>query len=675
MKEKSKNEQVVNYEELERYYKSIPEGFVVVNIPDIDSSMEEWNIKYINPRLAGFMKKSREECMQGTYGSIFSYKDATLRNLYINVAYHGVPMETEIYSSSAKKYFSVTAYQFSVGYFACLVKDITQVRIYRAVVSSTLQAYYEVYYVNLKQDYCQMIYPNYWYSEQVLCYSDEINRKILGNIICDSNYENVAELIGIDNLKKELADKDMVEYRYKRQVDKNIFKWCLVSIVVEERKCTEPISITMMIRDIEDVLKKEMEQQMLIEEALAQAESASRAKGEFLSSMSHEIRTPMNVILGYTSIAQNNINNISKVSDCLEKIKSAGNHLVNLINDILDVSRIENGKISIEQNKADICKLMGDFYNLFAIQASGKKQQLTVDISDIDHTYVYMDWMHINQVLINVVGNAIKYTQECGKIDIKVSEKAHKNKNYSNYIFEVIDNGVGINQKDIPHLFDMYTRGAYDNRAEVEGTGLGLSIAKRIIELMNGSIEVESDAGVGTKFKITIPLRYICDKKQENENQGNNAAKENIKTSSLSDIRIMVVDDNEYNREIASEILRESGGNVIECSNGRQAVEFMENAPEDAVDIILMDVRMPQLDGFETTKLIRKMKNEKKANVPIVAMTANAFDEDKKKALENGMNGHISKPFDIDTFAETVLGYVGAEMTHWKKMNQEKIEP
>lgn len=233
----------------------------------------------------------------------------------------------------------------------------------------------------------------------------------------------------------------------------------------------------------------------------------------------------------------------------------------------------------------------------------------------------------------------------------------------------------------------MYTRGAYDSDASVEGTGLGLSIAKRIVELMNGTIEVESDMGLGTEFTITIPMKYIIKntntKLRENVLNGNIHSKENIQDSGvsyqeddsedttgriLSSIRIMVVDDNEYNRDIATEILRESGADVTEYSNGLDAIEYIKSATEDAVDIVLMDVRMPGMDGFETTKIIRSLDNTKKAGIPIVAMTANAFDEDRKKALENGMNGHISKPFNVDTFAETVLGYIG------ERMNSSKTE-
>lgn len=533
---------------------------------------------------------------------------------------------------------------------------------YGNIVSSTLQAYYEVYYVNLSDNTCKRIYPWYIEDNEFIDYTNEVNRRISGNIICNNSEEDVSTFLAVDNLKCELKHKDKTEYRYKRQVTNGVFRWCLVSVVVEKRKNGEPVSVILMIRDIEDVIKKEIEQQLLIEEALAQAESASRAKGKFLSDMSHEIRTPMNVILGYASIAQNNMDNRDqdKVKDCLEKIKEAGNHLIGIINDVLEVSRIEQGKINIENEESDIYELMTDFYNLVEIQAAVKKQKMTINLEGITDKYVYMDWTRISQVLINLINNAIKYTPVGGHIDVIVKEDCNNNigDNIHNYIIIVKDNGRGIDEKDMPSLFDLYTRGAYDNDISVEGTGLGLSISKQIIELMNGTIDVDSKLGEGTIFTVKLPLQYVV-RTQADKNVTDNGTDNNIikNDQSLSDIKVMVVDDNQYNREIACELLRENGAHIIECASGSEAVDYIKYR-NGIVDIILMDVCMPDMDGFEATRLIRQLEKDRWQDIPIVAMTANAFDEDRKKALEHGMNGHIAKPFDIDTFAETVLEYV-----------------
>ena len=523
---------------------------------------------------------------------------------------------------------------------------------YGNIVSSTLQAYYEVYYVNLSDNTCKRIYPWYIEDNEFIDYTNEVNRRISGNIICNNSEEDVSTLLAVDNLKCELKHKDKTEYRYKRQVTNGVFRWCLVSVVVEKRKNGEPVSVILMIRDIEDVIKKEIEQQLLIEEALAQAESASRAKGKFLSDMSHEIRTPMNVILGYASIAQNNMDNRDqdKVKDCLEKIKEAGNHLIGIINDVLEVSRIEQGKINIENEKSDIYELMTDFYNLVEIQAAVKKQKMTIDLEGITDKYVYMDWTRISQVLINLINNAIKYTPVGGHIDVIVKEDCNNNigDNIHNYIIIVKDNGRGIDEKDMPSLFDLYTRGAYDNDISVEGTGLGLSISKQIIELMNGTIDVDSKLGEGTTFTVKLPLQYVV-RTQADKNVTDNGTDNNIikNNQSLSDIKVMVVDDNQYNREIACELLRENGAHIIECASGSEAVDYIKYR-NGIVDIILMDVCMPDMDGFEATRLIRQLEKDRWQDIPIVAMTANAFDEDRKKALEHGMNGHIAKPIQVD---------------------------
>ena len=496
---------------------------------------------------------------------------------------------------------------------------------YGNIVSSTLQAYYEVYYVNLSDNTCKRIYPWYIEDNEFIDYTNEVNRRISGNIICNNSEEDVSTLLAVDNLKCELKHKDKTEYRYKRQVTNGVFRWCLVSVVVEKRKNGDPVSVILMIRDIEDVIKKEIEQQLLIEEALAQAESASRAKGKFLSDMSHEIRTPMNVILGYASIAQNNMDNRDqdKVKDCLEKIKEAGNHLIGIINDVLEVSRIEQGKINIENEESDIYELMTDFYNLVEIQAAVKKQKMTINLEGITDKYVYMDWTRISQVLINLINNAIKYTPVGGHIDVIVKEDCNNNigDNIHNYIIIVKDNGRGIDEKDMPSLFDLYTRGAYDN-------------------------------------DISVPLQYVV-RTQDDKNVTDNVTDNNIikNDQRLSDIKVMVVDDNQYNREIACELLQENGAHIIECASGSEAVDYIKYR-KGIVDIILMDVCMPDMDGFEATRLIRQLEKDRWQDIPIVAMTANAFDEDRKKALEHGMNGHIAKPFDIDTFAETVLEYV-----------------
>ena len=525
---------------------------------------------------------------------------------------------------------------------------------YGNIVSSTLQAYYEVYYVNLSDNTCKRIYPWYIEDNEFIDYTNEVNRRISGNIICNNSEEDVSTLLAVDNLKCELKHKDKTEYRYKRQVTNGVFRWCLVSVVVEKRKNGEPVSVILMIRDIEDVIKKEIEQQLLIEEALAQAESASRAKGKFLSDMSHEIRTPMNVILGYASIAQNNMDNRDqdKVKDCLEKIKEAGNHLIGIINDVLEVSRIEQGKINIENEKSDIYELMTDFYNLVEIQAAVKKQKMTIDLEGITDKYVYMDWTRISQVLINLINNAIKYTPRGHTIHISLNEVASDDKQ-AQYVFTCTDTGIGMSEEYLSHIFEEFSREETSVKNEVPGTGLGLPIVKSIIELMEGTIQVESKQNIGTKITITLPF-YIAEKKDV-------YGKQETKKPSLSKEkprRILLAEDNALNAEIALELLKGAGFLVEHAADGQACVDMLSHAEDGYYDLILMDVQMPILNGYETTKKIRQMEDRKKAEIPILAMTANAFSEDRQAALEAGMNDHVAKPIDMNVLLRVMMKYL-----------------
>ena len=525
---------------------------------------------------------------------------------------------------------------------------------YGNIVSSTLQAYYEVYYVNLSDNTCKRIYPWYIEDNEFIDYTNEVNRRISGNIICNNSEEDVSTLLAVDNLKCELKHKDKTEYRYKRQVTNGVFRWCLVSVVVEKRKNGEPVSVILMIRDIEDVIKKEIEQQLLIEEALAQAESASRAKGKFLSDMSHEIRTPMNVILGYASIAQNNMDNRDqdKVKDCLEKIKEAGNHLIGIINDVLEVSRIEQGKINIENEESDIYELMTDFYNLVEIQAAVKKQKMTIDLEGIIDKYVYMDWTRISQVLINLINNAIKYTPRGHTIHISLNEVASDDKQ-AQYVFTCTDTGIGMSEEYLSHIFEEFSREETSVKNEVPGTGLGLPIVKSIIELMEGTIQVESKQNIGTKITVTLPFD-IAEKKDV-------SGKQEPKQPSRAEekpYRILLAEDNALNAEIALELLKGAGFLVEHAADGQACVDMLSRAEEGYYDLILMDVQMPILNGYEATKKIRQLENRKKAEIPILAMTANAFSEDRQAALEAGMNDHVAKPIDMNVLLRVMMKYL-----------------
>ncbi|MDO5381990.1 MAG: ATP-binding protein [Eubacteriales bacterium] len=656
---------------IDKYYGNVPVGYAIIGVPDKECDVNEWPVLYVNEEAAKYMGMDRATLMNSCYDAIYPEINETVRYLERKVAFDGVPLETERYSPIAKKFFSISAYQYDYGMNAYLVKDITEKKMYRNALYSTMSAYREIYHVHLKENYYHMIYPKYYNSSEEGDYAKAIDKHIFTGKIYSDDEKNVRDFLDCKNVIEALSNKDIVEYRYRRTNANGEVEWCLTSFVIDERVNGEADKVTMMIRSIDDVLKREIEQQVLIEESLAQAESASKAKGVFLSNMSHDIRTPMNAILGFTDIAQNNINNKDRVEDCLGKIKSSGNYLLNLINDILDISKIESGKININESKNDINIIMSDFFNIMLSQCNYKKQTLTLDVSGVKNKQVYVDKLHLNQVLYNIAGNAVKYTPEGGEIDIIVKEEEIADKNYNNYIIQVKDNGIGISKDFLPHIFEAFTR--EDDSKKTEGSGLGLPITKSIVTTMNGSIQVTSEENVGTEFTIILPLKIaeIVDvdvmksdgeiKKTDGcldmDNCDNTMNKEELLINNKKAINVLVVDDNELNLEIASEILKDDGMNVTCCSNGKSAYELVLNSKPCTFDIILMDVRMPGMSGYEAAELIRKIDDSEKAKIPIVAMTANAFDEDKRSALKNGMNGHISKPIDVEKFPDLVRKY------------------
>ncbi len=525
------------------------------------------------------------------------------------------------------------------------------------------------------------------------------------------------------------------------------------------------------------------EKQVQLRNALAQAENANRAKTTFLSSMSHDIRTPMNAIIGFTALAQTHIDNPELVQEYLGKISTSGTHLLSLINDILDMSRIESGSVKLEENPVHIPDVLHDLRTMIQGLIHSKNQNLYIDTQDIQHEDVITDKLRLNQILINIVGNAIKYTPAGGDIIVRLAEKPCSAKGYTIYEFSVKDNGIGMSKEFISRIFDTFSREYSSTANGIQGTGLGMAITKNIVDMMGGTIDVESEEGKGSVFTVTLRMRlsdepvkwepipelsgaralvidddietcrsvckmlrsiemrpdwtisgkeavlraqdalelqdayqvYIVDYlmpdmngietvrrirkvagdgipiivltaydwsdfEQEAREAGVTAFVEKpLFMSELRSVltkpaggavpeeeahrterpdysgkRVLLAEDNELNREIAVALLEETGMQLDCAGDGIEAVNMINEAPEDRYDLILMDIQMPRMDGYTATREIRTLSNNRKANIPIVAMTANAFDEDRKRAFETGMNGHIVKPIDMKSIARVI---------------------
>ena len=390
----------------------------------------------------------------------------------------------------------------------------------------------------------------------------------------------------------------------------------------------------------EQEYRKSLEQKNIALQLAVQRETkANLAKREFLFNMSHDIRTPMNAIIGFTALAQTHIDDRGQVEDYLKKISVSSQHLLSLINDVLDMSRIESGKVTLEAKPVHLPELVHELRDIIQAVVSKKDLSLTLDTVGVENEDVIADPLRLEQILINVLANAVKFTPDGGQISLWVVQKDTAPAGYADFEFHIKDNGIGMSEEFQKHIFEQFARERTSTVSKIQGTGLGMAITKSLVDMMGGGITVKSEQGKGSEF--TISLRFPIGEAKTGQTPP--AAK----ASAFTGKKLLVVEDNELNLEIASTLLKEAGFEVDTAENGKIAVEKVEAASAGRYDLILMDIQMPEMDGYEATRRIRALPDARKAALPIVAMTANAFEDDRKNALHAGMNGHIAKPLDI----------------------------
>ena len=386
--------------------------------------------------------------------------------------------------------------------------------------------------------------------------------------------------------------------------------------------------------------------------AVENAESANHAKSTFLFNMSHDIRTPMNAIIGYADLASRHSDDPAKLKKYMENIQVCGQNLLMLLNNVLDLARIENDKTEMEYSVSDVEKDFRNCIAMFRNQADSKRQTLMVT-TQLQYPYIYADIPHLTEVCTNLVSNAVKYTGAGGTIRCDVTQKPGEKEGWCDTVVTVADNGIGMSQEFQKHIFEPFERERTSTVSKVEGSGIGMGIVKKLVGLMNGTVEVESKIGAGSTFTVTIPCRIASEEEAQAKREINPSDKK-----CLCGTRILLTEDNDLNAEIATELLQEEGCTVDRAKDGVECVDMLEKAANGTYQLIFMDIQMPVMNGYDATKKIRRMDDPQKADIPIIAMTANAFSEDKQAALDAGMNDHIAKPINMNVLVPTIQKYL-----------------
>lgn len=537
------------------------------------------------------------------------------------------------------------------------------------IINALGQAYSIILLLNIKKNMLEVIKFSDGVGHNIRKedLSNALRKEYIENMIAPSFQKNYMAFTDISTMESRLKEHDSISC-----ISQTIKGAWMRSMIVPQ-KCDEKGNLSTVLLAISDVTEEkehELEQDRILRNALSSAEHANWAKTAFLNNMSHDIRTPMNAIIGFTSLAAEHLDDREIIRDYLEKISTSGKHLLSLINDVLDMSRIESGSVKIENNKVHLPDILEDLKTIILESVHAKQQKLLIKMQDVVHEDIITDKLRLTQVLLNIISNAVKFTSVGGTIHILVEEKASQKAGYAVYSFCIKDNGIGMSKEFQEHVFDSFARERTVTESGITGTGLGMAITKNIVDLMGGTIHLTSKQGEESEFIVTLECELANMAVQDKQSSCPKAEKKHLDYSGK---KVLLVEDNELNREIATEILKSLGMKVDCAADGMEAVEIMSSEAGNQYDMIFMDIQMPKMDGYTATREIRTLKDTKKANVPIIAMTANAFDEDRKKAIKAGMNGHIAKPIDVNVILQNldrIFGQKGDEDTRAVVLNK-----
>ena len=473
--------------------------------------------------------------------------------------------------------------------------------------------------------------------------------EIIKNVIAEPFAQKYMEFFDIQTMAARLHNKESMSSEFKLKEG----SWFLSMVVPQNYdKNGNVTSVLIANRDVTDEKLRELRQEGELREAKLKAECANKAKSSFLFNMSHDIRTPMNAIIGYAELASRHLQETEKLGRYLEKIQICGKELLSMLGNVLDLARIENNKVEMEYTVSNVHECFENCVIMFQQQAESKNQTLSLT-EQIMYPYVYMDAPHLSEVCLNIISNAIKYTNTGGRISCNVVQKSCEKEDWCNLIITITDNGIGMSEEFQKRIFEAFERERNTTLSHIDGSGIGMGITKKLVDLMDGTIEVKSKQGEGSKFTVTIPCRKASEDDSLVKKNSNLCNKD-----CLSGVRILLVEDNEINTEIAKELLTEEGCIVETANDGVACIDMIEKADADYYKLILMDIQMPVMNGYDAALTIRKMKDTKKARIPIIAMTANAFAEDTQKVLSVGMNAHVAKPVDMNILVPTMMKYL-----------------
>ena len=473
--------------------------------------------------------------------------------------------------------------------------------------------------------------------------------EIIKGVIEEPFVQRYIDFFDTQTMAARLQNKESMSSEFKKK-DGSWFLSMVVPLNYDKNGNVKSVLIAN--RDVTDEKVRELRQAEELREAKLKAECANKAKSSFLFNMSHDVRTPMNAIIGYADLASRHLKETDKLGRYLEKIQICGKELLSMFGNVLDLARIENNKVEMEYAVSNVCENFENCVAMFQQQAESKNQTLSLT-EQIRYPYVYMDAPHLSEVCFNIISNAIKYTNTGGTISCDIVQKSCEKEDWCNIIITITDNGIGMSEEFQKHIFETFERERNSTVSHIEGSGIGMGITKKLVELMDGTIEVKSKPGEGSTFIVTVPCRKAS-KEDSPVNKNSNLRNERC----LSGVRVLLVEDNEINTEIATELLKEEGCIVETANDGVACVDMIEKADAGYYKMILMDIQMPVMNGYDATLAIRKMKDTKKARIPIIAMTANAFAEDTQKVLSVGMNAHVAKPVDMNILVPTMMKYL-----------------